>query len=180
MRKRSLSAQIFNYFLIVIVLSVASLGVVSYLQSSRALDRQVEQYMEQMIEGAAYQTDIYLQTYELLSNSFSSNSDVRAFFEIGANDSYEYYYYSEQIKRFALSSVQSIVTLYKQLNAIYIVGQQGRSVIYDNQNFLIQDTSMVSDKYNQLTSETPSNGKIVLLDMSLRPEDQRDGRDHGP
>ncbi|WP_249862661.1 cache domain-containing sensor histidine kinase [Paenibacillus konkukensis] len=172
MKKRTLSGQMYVYFSIIIVLSLATLGIVSYLQSSRALDRQVEQYMEQMIESAAYQTDIYLQTYELLNNAFSSNPDVRAFFDIGRNDSYEYYYYSERIKKFASQSVQSIVTLYKQLNSIYVVGLQGRAVIYDNQNFLIQETGLSDRTYQMLMQSIPSDGSIVLLDMSIRPEDQ--------
>ncbi|ULL17476.1 sensor histidine kinase [Paenibacillus sp. H1-7] len=172
MNKRTLSGQMYGYFSIIIIMSLATLGIVSYLQSSRALDRQVEQYMEQMIESASYQTDIYLQTYELLNNAFSSNSDVRAFFEIGSNDSYEYYYYSDRIKKFASSSVQSIVTLYKQLNSIYVVGLQGRTVIYDNQNFLIQETGLSSATYRTLIDSIPNDGKITLLNMSIRPEDQ--------
>ncbi|MDF2960852.1 MAG: histidine kinase [Paenibacillus sp.] len=172
MKIRTLSGQVYFYFSVVIVLSLASVGIVSYVQSSRALDQQVEQYMDQMIENAAYQTDIYLQTYELLSNSFSSNSDVRAFFEIGEEDVYEYYYYSDAIKKFAAQSVQSIVTLYKQLNVIYVVGQQGRSFIYDNQNLLFLDAGLLPEKYEYLLKATPDNNKIVLLNTSVRPEDQ--------
>lgn len=82
MKRKTLSGQIYTYFLIVIVLSLLSVGAVSYWQSSRALDDQVKQYMEQMVDSANYQTDSYLQAYELLSNAFSSNSDVRAFMEI--------------------------------------------------------------------------------------------------
>ncbi|WP_346010345.1 histidine kinase [Paenibacillus sp. SYP-B3998] len=158
--------------MIVIVLSLLSVGVFSYVQSSRALDRQVKQYMEQMIDSANYQTDIYLQAYELLSNSFSSNSDVRSFMEIKRNDAYEYYEYSDKIKKFALASVESIVTLYKQLNMIYVVGQHGRSVIYENQNLLNFDPILVQEKYANLMNSTPSDGRIVLLNMSIRPVDQ--------
>ncbi|TDF96799.1 sensor histidine kinase [Paenibacillus piri] len=172
MKIRTLSGQVYFYFSIVIVLSLASVGIVTYIQSSRALDQQVEQYLDQMIENAAYQTDIYLQTYELLSNSFSSNSDVRAFFEIGVEDVYEYYYYSDAIKSFASKSVQSIATLYKQLNAIYVVGQQGRAVVYDNQNFLALDMGLIPEKYAYLMRSLPDNNKIVLLDTSIRPEDK--------
>jgi two-component system sensor histidine kinase YesM len=171
-RARTLSGQVYFYFSIVIVLSLASVGIVSYLQSSRALDAQVEQYMEQMIENVAYQTDIYLQTYELLSNTFSSNSDVRSFFEIGPNDAYEYYYYSDQINKFASRSVQSIQTIYRQLNVIYIVGRQGRSVIYDNQNFLFSEEGLSPEKYEELTNAIPDDGKIVLLNTSFRPGDK--------
>lgn len=172
MRKKTLSRQIYSYFLIVIVLSLLSVGAFSYVQSSKALDGQVKQYMEQMIESATYQTDSYLQAYELLSNAFSSNSDVRAFMEIKPNDPYEYYLFSDKIKRFAESSVQSVVTLYKQLNMIYVVGQHGRSVIYENQNLLNFDPVLVQDQLTNLMTKTPTDGKIVLLNMSIRDIDQ--------
>ncbi|MEK3915246.1 sensor histidine kinase [Paenibacillus sp. FSL H7-0331] len=172
MKMRTLSGQVYFYFAIVIVISLASVGFVSYFQASRALDTQVEQYMEQMIENVAYQTDIYLQTYELLSNTFSSNTDVRNFFEIGPNDSYEYYYYSNEIKNFASRSVQSIQTIYKQLNVIYIVGRQGRSVVYDNQNFLFSEAGLSPERYDWLMKAIPEDGSIVLLNTSFRPSDQ--------
>lgn len=172
MKRKTLSGQIYTYFLIVIVLSLLSVGAVSYWQSSRALDDQVKQYMEQMVDSANYQTDSYLQAYELLSNAFSSNSDVRAFMEIKPDDAYEYYVYSDKIKKFALASVESIVTLYKQLNMIYVVGQHGRSVIYENQNLFNFDPVLVQEKYDNLMKMTPGNGKIALLNLSIRPVDQ--------
>ncbi|MFD0695168.1 sensor histidine kinase [Paenibacillus sp. GCM10027628] len=172
MKRKTLSGQIYLYFMIVIVLSLVSVGTFSYIQSSRALDVQVKQYMEQMIDSANYQTDSYLQAYELLSNAFSSNSDVRAFMEIMPDDAYEYYYYSDKIKKFAEASVLSIVTLYKQLNMIYAVGQHGRSVIYENQNLLNFDPVLVQEKYENLMKSTPVDGRIVLLNMSIRPVDQ--------
>ncbi|NQX63439.1 cache domain-containing sensor histidine kinase [Paenibacillus qinlingensis] len=172
MKRKSLSRQIYAYFLIVIVLSLVSVGAVSYVQSSRALDDQVKQYMEQMVDSANYQTDSYLQAYELLSNAFSSNSDVRAFMEIKPDDGYEYYVYSEKIKEFARISVTSVITLYKQLNMSYVVGQHGRSVIYENQNLLNFDPVLVREKFDYLMKSTPGDGKIALLNMSIRPVDE--------
>ncbi|WP_284638845.1 cache domain-containing sensor histidine kinase [Paenibacillus silviterrae] len=172
MKKRTLSAQLYRYFFIVIILSLTSVGVASYVLSSRAIDEQVQLYMEQTINSTSAQTDIYLQTYELFSNSFSSNTDVRQFMEISRDDSYEYYYYSDVIKKFVQNSVNSIYNIYKQLNMVYVVGQHGRSVIYDNQNFSAVDPELVTEKFDYLMQSTPNNGRIVLLDMSIRPEDK--------
>jgi two-component system sensor histidine kinase YesM len=171
MKRKTLSGQIYTYFLIVIVLSLLSVGAVSYWQSSRALDDQVKQYMEQMVDSANYQTDSYLQAYELLSNAFSSNSDVRNFMEIRPDDAYEYYLYSDKIKKFSESSVQSVVTLYKQLNMIYVVGKHGRSFIYENQNLLNLDPVLVQEQFDNLM-KIAGDGKIALLNMSIRPIDQ--------
>ncbi|MDQ0872380.1 two-component system sensor histidine kinase YesM [Paenibacillus sp. V4I3] len=171
MKRKTLSGQIYTYFLIVIVLSLLSVGAVSYWQSSRALDDQVKQYMEQMVDSANYQTDSYLQAYELLSNAFSSNSDVRNFMEIKPDDAYEYYVYSDKIKKFSESSVQTVVTLYKQLNMIYVVGKHGRSFIYENQNLLNLDPVLVQEQFDNLM-KIAGDGKIALLNMSIRPVDQ--------
>lgn len=171
MKRKTLSGQIYTYFLIVIVLSLLSVGAVSYWQSSRALDDQVKQYMEQMVDSANFQTDSYLQAYELLSNAFSSNSDVRTFMEIKPDDAYEYYLYSDKIKKFSESSVQSVVTLYKQLNMIYVVGKHGRSFIYENQNLLNLDPVLVQEQFDNLM-KIAGDGKIALLNMSIRPVDQ--------
>ncbi|GMX60836.1 sensor histidine kinase [Paenibacillus elgii] len=172
MKRKTLSGQIYVYFLIVIAVSLITVGVVSYVQSSKELDRQAEQYMEQIVDSAAYQTDIYLQTYELLSNSFTSNPDVRSFMEIASDDGYGYYYYSTQIKKFASNSVQSIAALYKQLNMIYVVGQHRRSVIYDNQNLIFLDPAEYKSKFEYIMENTPDNGQMVLLNVSLRSEDR--------
>ncbi|MEK8129844.1 cache domain-containing protein [Paenibacillus filicis] len=172
MKRKTLSSQIYLYFMIVIVLSLASVGVFSYLQSSRELDGQVKQYMEQMIDSATYQTDIYLQTYELFSKSFASNPDVRSFIEIEPDDSYKYYEYSTSIKKFAQESVTSIMTLYKQLHMMYVVGRHGRAVVYENQNILNFDPVLVKENYDNLMNSTPDGGRISLLNMSIRPEDR--------
>ncbi|MGG1519160.1 sensor histidine kinase [Paenibacillus oryzisoli] len=172
MKRRTLSRQIYAYFLIVIVLSLVSVGAFSYFQSSRKLDDQAKLYMEQMVDSANYQTDSYLQSYELLSNAFSSNSDVRAFMELNPDDPYAYYDFSRRIKDFAQTSVTSIVTLYKQLNMIYVTGEHGRSIIYENQNVLNLDPVLVKEKFDKLMTSTPSDGKIALLNMSIRPVDE--------
>jgi two-component system, sensor histidine kinase YesM len=170
LKRRSLSGQIFTYFLIVIVISLATVGIFSYWQSSTALDDQAERFMEQLIQGAGDQTDVYLQTYELLNSSFSSNSDVRNFFEVKPEQSYEYYYYSNLITKFAFDSVQSIPTLYRQLKRVYLLNPYGKSVSYENQLGSI-DPALFEGKYEYLMKTTPDNGRMILLNMSIQQED---------
>ncbi|TBL78245.1 sensor histidine kinase [Paenibacillus thalictri] len=169
MKARTLSGQIYVYFIIVIVLSLTSVGVVSYFQSSKALDVQVEKYMSQTINNALYQTDIYLQTYELVSNSIISSSDVRNFLEIDKDDSYAYFDYSNQINRYVMPP---LFTLYRQLNLVYLIGDQGRSIFYDNQNQRALDERAISERYKMLVEKTPDNGALTILNESVRPEDK--------
>ncbi|WNQ09902.1 sensor histidine kinase [Paenibacillus aurantius] len=158
--RSSLSRQVFVYFLIVIVLSLASVGIVSYLQSSRALDRQMEKYIAQMITNASYQTDLYLETYEDVSSSILSSWDVKYFLDMAPDDSYAYFYYSSQIKRYA---VEPVFIQYPQINQIYLIGQNGRAVLNDNSVDL-------ESRLQWLWDNTPVNGEVAVLNNRLRAD----------
>ncbi|MFD2612290.1 cache domain-containing sensor histidine kinase [Paenibacillus gansuensis] len=157
--KSSLARQIFIYFLIVIVISLASVSLFSYLQSSRALDRQMEKYIAQMINNASYQTDLYLETYKDVSNSILSNFDVKHFLDMAPDDSYAHFYYSSQIKSYVLEPVS---IQYPQINRIYLIGNNGRAVM----NGTPFDTS---HQLKWLWENTPETGEIAIFTEKMYP-----------
>lgn len=77
--RRSLSRQIFLYFLIVVLFSLTTVGVFFYLKSSEAIDEQVEKYMTTVITNAARQTDSQLQMFERISNTILLQDSVKNF-----------------------------------------------------------------------------------------------------
>lgn len=164
---KSLSQKIFIYFLIVIILSLSSVGIFIYMQSSKALDEQAEKYIAQVINNASYQTDLYLQNYERVSSSILSNMDVKRFIDMDPTDSYQHYVYKNQIQSHTLSTT---FILYPQIQMIYIIGDHGKFIIDDN-----QDNSFISefDPQKQLqliNANIPDNGSVGILKMSVRED----------
>lgn len=163
--KTSLSKKLTVYFLIVIILSLASVGVFSYLQSSRALEAQSERYVSQVITSASYQTDLYLQTYERASESLLSNLYVKRFLDINPQDSYSYFEYLDEIQK---TVFRQTFILYPQINTMYIIGTHGRVITDDSANPNFDTPMKVQEKFQYLNQHTPDNGTIVILNSNLK------------
>ncbi|MDF2671194.1 MAG: integral rane sensor signal transduction histidine kinase [Paenibacillus sp.] len=162
--RRKLSTQIFAYFLIVIVLSLSVVGVFSYFQSSKALDRQSEKNISQVISNALYQTDLYLQTYERISESILSNNDVRRFMDIDPEDNYAHFYYNDQIRKYVF---QPSFILHPQISLIYVIGNHAKAISDDNANQSYSPYFNPRRQLDLLNERTPYNGAIAILNTSI-------------
>jgi len=167
--RRSLARQLFVYFLIVIVFSLSMVGVFSYLESSRAIDEQVEKYMAQVINNAAMQTDNQLMTFERVSNSILSQQMVKRFLDMDPTDSYEFYNFSNQIRKDVFQRV--FITYPTQIHMIYILGYHGRSIFDHNQSFSAISVDPTA-RLQELNAKTPDTGEIAILNTSLLPRDK--------
>ncbi|WP_020619090.1 cache domain-containing sensor histidine kinase [Paenibacillus daejeonensis] len=167
--RRSLARQLFISFLIVIVFSLSMVGIFSYLESSRAIDEQVEKYMAQVINNAAMQTDNQLMTFERVSNSILSQQIVKRFLDMDPTDSYEFYNFSNQIRKDVFQRV--FITYPTQIHMIYILGDHGRSIFDHNQSFSAISVDP-SARLQELNAKTPDTGEIAILNTSLLPRDR--------
>ncbi|MDF2659007.1 MAG: integral rane sensor signal transduction histidine kinase [Paenibacillus sp.] len=167
MMKKRLSRQLFVYFLVVIVMSLTTVGIFSYTQSSRALDRQSERYISQIITSAAYQTDIYLRTYERASQSLLTSMDLKRFLDINPNDSYEYYQYYNALQK---ELFPTVFILHPQTHLIYLIGEHGRAVADDNSTQLYTPNFRPAEQYAMLLERTPENGAIAMFKSSIKPD----------
>lgn len=169
MMRTSLSRQIFVYFLIVILFSLSTVGFFSYLKSSEAMDEQVEKYMTTIINNAAMQTDYHLQTFERVSNSILSHQSVKKFLDMNPSDSYEYYRFSNAIRRDVFQKI--FITYPTEIHMIYILGYHGRSIFDQNQSFSAMSVDP-SSRLQELMEKTPAQGEISILNTSLFARDR--------
>ncbi|MNI16172.1 Sensor histidine kinase YehU [compost metagenome] len=169
--KKSVSKQLFFAFLVVIVLSLSSVGMFSYWQSAKALERQSEQNIAQIISSASYQTDLYLRTYERASDSILSNNMVKKFLDIDPNDSYEYFHYTFEITK---NVFRPTFILYPQINQMYVIGSSGKAIIDDNLNQLSTNKFDSKRQYQYLLEHTPDNGSIAILQTNINGDTNSD------
>lgn len=167
--RKSLSRQIFIYFFIVILLSLSMVGIFSYVESSRAIDKQVEKYMTTVINNAAMQTDNHLAAFERVSNSILSQQLVKKFLDMDPTDSYGYYEFTSQIRKEVFEKV--FITYPTQIHMIYILGYHGRSIFDQNQSFSSFSLDP-SARLAELNEKTPGSGEIAILKTSLLDKDQ--------
>lgn len=167
--KRSLAKQLFLYFFIVILLSLTMVGVFSYMESSRAIDAQVEKYFTTVINSAANQTDNQLKTFERISDSILSQKQVKRFLDMDPDDSYDYYWYTNEIQKNIFSKMY--ITYPTQINMIYILGYHGRSIFDGNQGFSSHSVD-TSKRLEELERITEPSGFVSILRTSLLPKDK--------
>lgn len=167
--RRSLSRQIFLYFLIVVLFSLTTVGVFFYLKSSEAIDEQVEKYMTTVITNAARQTDSQLQMFERISNTILLQDSVKKFLDMDPADSYEHYRFTHLIRKDVFQKI--FIQYPTQTHMMYILGYHGRSIFDQNQNFSAMSIDP-SDRLQELMEKTPDNGEIAILKTSLLEQDR--------
>ncbi|HZG75736.1 MAG TPA: cache domain-containing protein, partial [Paenibacillus sp.] len=158
--RRSLFGQIYLYFIVVILLSILGVGVVSYIQSSRALDDQVERYIGQLIRHSTSQTESYLRRYELASDSLLSEDAVKQFMELDPEDSYRFYELTQTIQK---NLFRKTFIAYPSVHSITIVGDHGKAVIDDNQNWSTYTDFDPRQTLEYITAKVPADGKIAIF-----------------
>ncbi|HIW33275.1 MAG TPA: histidine kinase [Candidatus Paenibacillus intestinavium] len=164
-----LFTRLLMYFTVIILFSLAVLGVSFYIQTASELDKQSEQYIAQVINNTSYQTDLYLQTYERLSTSILVNNHVKKFLDLDPTDYYGRYEYSKEI-------IKNVFTqpfnMYPQINLAYVLAYNGNSLFYDGQG--LADTSSLNktEHLEMLKQLTPDNGAFVLIKNSVLKKTQ--------
>ncbi|OXS53059.1 histidine kinase [Cohnella sp. CIP 111063] len=160
----NLSRKLFLYFFIVILFSLSMVGIFSYLESSDAIDKQVEKYMATVINNAGMQTDLQLETFERVSNSILSQVSVKKFLDMDPADSYEYYRFTNVIRQDVFQKI--FITYPTQIHMMYILGDHGRSIFDQNQSFSSLSVDPTA-RYEELKAKTPGNGEIAILGTGL-------------
>ncbi|TLS49052.1 sensor histidine kinase [Paenibacillus antri] len=158
--RKSLFGQIYLYFTVVILLSILGVGVVSYMQSSRALDDQVERYISQLIRHSTSQTESYLRRYELASDSLLSEDAVKQFMEMDPEDSYRFYELTQTIQK---NLFRKTFIAYPSVHSITVIGDHGKAVIDDNQNWATYTNFDPEQTLAYVNAKVPPDGKIAIF-----------------
>jgi len=166
--RKSLSKQLFFYFFVLILFSMSMVGIFSYVESSRAIDEQVEKYLTTVINSASMQTDNQLQTFERVTDSILSQQQVKKFLDMTPGDSYAYYEFTNEIRKDIFNKIH--ITYPTQINMIYILGYHGRSIFDGNQGFSSHSVD-TSERLQELNGKTEDNGRISILSTSLLEKD---------
>jgi two-component system, sensor histidine kinase YesM len=165
MMGKSLSGRLFVSFLIVIVISLASVGFFSYWKSASALDREMERYINQMIESASYQTDSYLRSYERASETILVNEDVKRFLDMDPEDSYSFYLFSDTILKYVM---RPTFISNDNIRAIYVIGYHGKAIMYESQSSSYRQYWPA--QVDQLKELIPDTGHVRYLTEGLRQD----------
>jgi len=158
--RNSLFGQIYIYFTVVILLSILGVGIVSYVQSSRALDEQVERYISQLIRHSTSQTELFIRRYELVSDSILSEQAVKEFMEMDPEDDYQFYQLNQTVRK---NILHRMFIAYPDIYSITVIGDHGRAILEDNQNGVRFQHFNASETLQYINSIVPPDGRVAIF-----------------
>ncbi|MGO4499433.1 sensor histidine kinase [Paenibacillus sp. 2RAB27] len=166
MKIRGLTKKIFVYFLIVIILSLSSVGFFSYMTSSGELAEMVENQMNQIVGNAVHHTDLYLKDYERSIVSLLTNRQVMEFVDLKADrEEYDYYIARKTIREL---SVDPLFIRNPKLSSVYVLSDKLNAVYY--YNGVGEQSFNAEDKRKQreyLLANTAADGKLSILNHTI-------------
>ncbi|MDQ0890483.1 two-component system sensor histidine kinase YesM [Paenibacillus sp. V4I9] len=166
MKIRGLTKKLFVYFLIVIILSLSSVGIFSYMTSSDELAEMVENQMNQIVGNAVHHTDLYLKDYERSIVSILTNRQVMEFIDLKANrEEYDFFTYRKMILE---TSVDPLFIRNPKLASVYLLSDKLNAVYYYNgvneQSFNAEDKRKQREYF---LANTTADGKLSILNHTI-------------
>ncbi|MDQ0873587.1 two-component system sensor histidine kinase YesM [Paenibacillus sp. V4I3] len=166
MKIRGLTKKLFVYFLIVIILSLSSVGIFSYMTSSDELAEMVENQMNQIVGNAVHHTDLYLKDYERSIVSILTNRQVMEFIDLKANrEEYDFFTYRKMILE---TSVDPLFIRNPKLASVYLLSDKLNAVYYYNgvneQSFNAEDKRKQREYFR---ANTTADGKLSILNHTI-------------
>lgn len=166
-RRKGLFFQLYIYFIILILVPLFVLGLSTFYGASEKLRDQTEANMAQVINIASHHLEQYIHNYENATLSLLTNLDIKEYLDLAAGLNYENYYFSSRIKEYAFDP---ILIRHPEVNALYVVGQDGRTVAASNGVSLNLKISSSEAYLSDLFSRIPDNGQLIILNESIASE----------
>ena len=163
-RRKGLFFRLYTYFIIVILVPLFVLGLSTFYGASAKLRDQAEANMTQVVNIASHHLEQYIRSYENSTLSLLTNLDIKEYLDMAPESNYKNYFYTSRIKE---NAFEPILIRHPEVIALYVVGQDGRSVIVNN-GIPIDFTTPTSKAYfADLFSDIPDNGQLVILNDSI-------------
>ncbi|OPH49047.1 signal protein [Paenibacillus ferrarius] len=168
MKNRNVSQKLFLSYLVVILISLTSVGYFSYKASSRQLDQLVDKQLTQVVGNAVHHTDLYLKAYERLMVSLLNSNDIKRFIDLPEGENgYPYYELRKLIKEV---SIDPLFIRSPEISDIFLLSFNGNAMYMYNG---ITAESFTKEQIGQqlafYQANTTTTGSLNVLNYSIIP-----------
>ncbi|KIL38997.1 signal protein [Gordoniibacillus kamchatkensis] len=166
MKNLNLFQKLFLTYLIVILISLASVGVFSYRASSGELNQLVESQLSQVVGNAANHTDLYIRAYERSMISLLNNNDVKRFIDLPTGENgYPYYELRTLIRDIG---IEPALIRNPEIADIFLISFNGNAMYFFNDT--IGESFSKEQTRQQLAffkNATRQDGSLSVLNHSI-------------
>lgn len=169
MKNFNLYQKLYLSYLVVILISLTSVGYFSYRASSRELEQLVEKQLTQVVGNAVYHTDLYIRAYERSMVSLLSNNDVKRFIDLPEGEiGYPYYELRKLVKEVG---IEPIFIRNPEIADIFLISFNGNAMyVYNGINAGSFTKEQVQQQLDFFKNNTTANGSLSVLNHSILPD----------
>ncbi|NOU92735.1 HAMP domain-containing protein [Paenibacillus sp. LMG 31456] len=162
--KNSLATRVYLYFVTIIVLTVATIGVTGYWRSSNELENQYQNLLTQIVDNVVHQTDLYLKNYERATVSILTSPLVKDALDSNANTVTDFYTSSNIINK---QVFKPVLINNPQITMVYLAGYNG-FMAYDFNTHIGNFNYRSFEEYvDQLKEDTREDGGLTIQDSGF-------------
>jgi two-component system, sensor histidine kinase YesM len=157
LQSMNLFQRLLLYFALVMILPLIIVASIIYMQSSKLLEKQTEDYLGQVVTNVNFQTDRFVKNFELVTLPIVSNPNVKHFLDleeenVKVREHIRYQYYEN-----IWTTMENIVIQKPEINRMYILGDNKRQIWLRDKG-----GSFSEEKYNDLKKMIPDSGRIII------------------
>jgi len=159
MYRLNIQQRLLLYFSIVILVAITLITWLIYNHTANEIREQSKVYLEYIVENASYQTDMFIQNMEFATLPLLMNKEIKGFLDLSADDRFEKYYYSKEIKK----EMHQIMLENQHINLIYLLAETGQYVLSIDYFITGEDPLASKNLYNKEIHNIPEKGKVSIL-----------------
>jgi two-component system sensor histidine kinase YesM len=155
-KSRGLRFKLLLYFITLILLPVATLGIIGNLVSVRTLEKEANNHTTQTIEQVKKNVDFYIQNVKQTIQLISLNPETIQFLNTNSNTPSEQRQSTEADVRRLLSNFTSI---HPEIAGIIIVNQKDMDI--SNEMYRVSRDPLINEEWYKKAMEQPSQLQLI-------------------
>ncbi|MDD9268397.1 sensor histidine kinase [Paenibacillus sp. GCM10023248] len=158
--KNSLVRKVYMYFVIIITLTLVTVGVTGYWRSSNELENQYEGLLTQIVDNVLHETDLFLKSYERATLSIMISPVVKEALDLPRQATASFY-----ASEIAMKSVfQPVLINNPEISMTYIIGYNGFQATDFNVHIVPFNYKGFEEYVEQMKEDDAINGKLTIQD----------------
>ncbi|MCR8634715.1 cache domain-containing sensor histidine kinase [Paenibacillus radicis (ex Xue et al. 2023)] len=158
-----LARKVYIYFVIIIALTLVTVGVTGYWRSSNELENQYEGLLTQIVDNVLHETDLYLKNYERATVSILTSPVVKEALDLPRNTTTGFY-----TSEIAMKGVfQPVLINNPEISMTYIIGYNGFQATDFNIHIVSFNYKAFQEYVEQMKEDDEINGKLTIQDSGF-------------
>lgn len=162
--KNSLGRKVYVYFVIIITLTLMTVGITGYWRSSKELENQYKDLLTQIVDNVVHETDLFLKNYERATVSILTSPLVKEALDLPRNAVPSFYISENAIKT---GVFQPVLINNPEISMTYIVGYNGFQATDFNIHIVPFNYKGFEEYVEQLKDDNELNGQLTIQDSGF-------------